>query len=116
MSYDNMREYLDLLRDKSSIFETGIDWNIIKTDQITTFTHGKRMGLQIADAVAGSFFFAVEPNRFGFAEARYVNMLKPVIYNEKGRYLGYGFKFWPKEAITLLKNDKNLSWFKDEFQ
>lgn len=116
MSYDKMKEYLDLLKEKSNVLDVNIDWNIIKTDQIKPLGHGKRMGLQIADAVAGSYFSSVEPNRFGFIEDAYIKMLKPVIYNSKGKYSGYGFKFWPKEALALLESDNRLKWFVNEFQ
>jgi hypothetical protein len=56
------------------------------------------MGLQIADAVAGSFFYAVEPSKYGYTEHRYVKLLKPIVYHWHGKYLGYGIKSWPREA------------------
>ncbi|MCH8306411.1 MAG: DUF3800 domain-containing protein [Candidatus Marinimicrobia bacterium] len=116
MSYEKMKEYLNKLKANSGGFDLNIDWDTIKIDQIKALNHGKRMGLQIADAVAGSFFFSVEPSRFGFTNDAYVKLLKPVIYNKKGVYSGYGFKFWPKEALILLKEDKGLKWFENEFQ
>ena len=37
-------------------------------------------------------------------------MLKPVIYHREGRYLGYGLKFWPREAENVRQADERLKW------
>ncbi len=98
MSYSEMRTYLDLLREQKDTRDVRIDWSTIRTDQITAYSAGRRMGLQIADAVAGSFYYAVEPSQYGYTEDRYVKLLKPIVYHRHGRSLGYGVKFWPREA------------------
>jgi len=78
MDYDDLRKYVEYLSSRSeplrrfSISEnyerTGAGYldanrtalgyraepDIIRSTQIATFTHGKRMGLQVADAVASS--------------------------------------------------------------
>ncbi len=41
------------------------------------------MGLQIADAVAGAFFYAVQPSQHGFVEDRYARILSLVLRNRK---------------------------------
>jgi hypothetical protein len=90
-----------------------IEWAVINPNDITSYTAGKRMGLQIADAVASSFFYAVQPSQYGYVEGRYARMLKPAVYHRGGRYPGYGLKFWPREADATWQNDKRLDWLED---
>ena len=61
MSYQEMKNYLDLLKRQSqaTVFDVRVEWSVIKTDQITSSSAGRRMGLQIADAVASSIFSAL---------------------------------------------------------
>lgn len=73
------------------------------------------MGLQIADAIASSFFFGVQLNQYGFVEDRYVRMLKPLIHNRQGRYNGHGLKFWPRECEPLFKAESHLAWLSEVY-
>ncbi len=116
MSYEDMRKYFDHLKAKSGYFDTRIEWNIIKPEQIAAFSSGKRMGLQIADAVAGSFFYAVESTRHGFTEDRYARMLKQTVYHHRGQYRGYGIKFWPREVENCLDTDERLKWVNETYK
>lgn len=113
MSYTELRSYLALLRDMP---EVQIEWSAIKTDRIKALPMVQRAGLQIADAVATSFFYAVQPSRHGFTEDRYARMLKPVVYRRKGRYLGYGLKFFPQEVVDLLETEESLRWVKSDYE
>lgn len=110
MSDKEMREYLHLLRDKTDSSNVRIDRSIIKPDQIRVYTTGKRMGLQVADAVASSFFYAVEPSQYGYTENRYVRILKPTVYHREGHIIGYGVKFCPHEAHKILKAEELFGW------
>jgi hypothetical protein len=96
------------LKLQTQVQDVRIDWAIIKPEEIVAFGAGKRMGLQIADAVASSFFYAVQPSQHGYVEGRYARMLKPVVYHHEGRFMGYGLKFWPREADAVWQNDKRL--------
>jgi len=116
MSYQEMRDYISYLKDHTGVFDVRIEWGSINADLITAFSPGKRMGLQIADAVAGSFFYAVEPTAYGYTEDRYARMLKPVVYHHKGRYSGYGIKLWPREVDSLFLQNKNSVWFRKEYK
>lgn len=109
ISYQELREYFSWLKAGTTGVE--IDWSVVKSGQIRTLQHEARAGLQVADAIASSFFFAVEPSRYGHTEDRYARALKPVIYC-RGRYQGYGIKFWPREAESLLDDD-SFAWFRD---
>jgi hypothetical protein len=87
---------------------------VINPEQISA--HGvKRMGLQIADAVASGFFFAVNQSAYGFVEDRYARMLKDVVYHNNGRWNGYGLKFWPKECEPQLKTESHYKWLLDDY-
>lgn len=68
------------------------------------------MGLQIADAVASSFFYAVQPSAYGFREGRYAQLLHPVVYHRHGTFIGYGVKLWPKESEDLVRAEKSFEW------
>ena len=116
MSYGEMREYLGRLERNSEAWGVTIDWGSVKIDQISAHTHGKKMGLQIADAVATGTFYAVESSRVGFTEDRYVRMLKPVVYHHDGRYIGYGIKFWPQQAERMVATEENLAWARTTYK
>ena len=111
MSYQELREYLDRLREQSRLGDVSVDWNVIRAGQVMALTSGRRMGLQIADAVAGSFFYAVERTQYGFTEDRYARIVKPVVYRYKGKSEGYGLKIWPREAYDVLEEEQ-LDWLR----
>lgn len=114
MSYKKLREYLDLLKERTGFFDVRIDWNVIRTEQIEAHPAKKLMGLQIADAVASSFYFATQ-QRYGFVEDRYARMLKPVVYHHEGRYQGYGLKFWPRDVDEILKAEERFAWVRNAY-
>jgi hypothetical protein len=114
MSYDDLKDYLGRLKADTGL-DTRVDWNVVNIDQITAYSPRKRMGLYIADAVASSAYYAVQPSKYGYTEDRYIRMLKPVIYHHRERYLGYGLKFWPREANGRLEQTENLRWVKADF-
>ena len=109
MAYSELCSYLRYLRNNSGQFGVSIDWSVISEALVTSYPPGKRMGLQIADAVAGSFFYGVEKSQWGFNEPRYATMLAPVVYGRKGTHMGYGVKIWPREAMRLLA-DEGYTW------
>ncbi len=115
MKYEEFREYMRLFHSQTAPFQIEIDWDIIKIDQIMALS-SKRMGLQLADAVASSFFFGVQTNQYGFVEDRYTRMLKPITYHHKGRYNGYGLKIFPAEGEKLIKTKSHLEWLTHTYQ
>jgi hypothetical protein len=111
MSYDEMRQYLQLLEKQKQMGKhIQIDFDRIPVGILKTQTPGRSMGLQLADAVAGAFFNAIERDRFGNTEPRYLKTIQPVLYRYGSGCQGYGFKIVPREAITNLSNDENLKW------
>ncbi len=117
MEYEEFRAYMERLKkqsEDSGKFQRSIDWSVIKSDQITAYAD-KRMGLQLADAVATSFYYGLQLNPTGYNEDRYVRMLKPVVYNHNGDYDGYGIKIWPRDAEGLIKTESHLMWLKEVY-
>lgn len=116
MSYSELCTYLDILKQKTRTRDVRIDWSVVKSNQVVSVSAGKRMGLQIADALAGSFFYAVEPSNYGFTEDRYARMLEPVVYRHSGRALGYGIKFWPRDVDSRVQTEDRFKWLRDLYQ
>jgi hypothetical protein len=108
MSYDEMKNYIDILKEKSEHQDIQIDWRAFRRDQFQVYPHAERMGLQIADAIASSLFTACQPSVYGYVKPQYAQILRPIVYKRKGRYLGYGLKFWPfaeNHISEILKQD-----------
>ena len=116
MSYDDLRDYLRWLRFQSKAADVRVDWTVIKPDQVIPYPPAKRMGLLIADAAAGSFFYAVQPSRYGFTEDRFARMLKPVVYHRQLKYRGYGLKFWPREVEPKLETEPRFGWLREIYK
>jgi hypothetical protein len=94
MSYDELKQFL-----QARVTENELDGTFFRWDRIHAQTPGRRMGLQIADAVATGFFKAVELTEYGFTEDRYARILKPVLFRRDSIYLGCGLRFWPTQIV-----------------
>ncbi len=103
MSYENLIQSL-----RTSRFEG----TPIRHDRISACTAGRRMGLQIADAVASGFFKAVEPTEHGYTEDRYARMLRTVLYKKGEACQGHGLKLWPHPPERAFV-DGRLSWIRE---
>lgn len=117
MSYFDLRKYLSKLERRSDegLTEQQIHWPVIDTRRMETLTAGKRAGLQVADAVAGSFYYATEYSPLGLTEDYYVRMLKPVVYRRGKTYLGYGLEFFPSINEVLVRIEGRLGWVEQEY-
>lgn len=93
MSYEDIRSYINLLKSQSATQNIQIHWPAINPDKIRAVQHAKLAGLQVADIVASSIFFALHFNPYGYAEPRYAEILKSHAYKHRGARLGYGLKF-----------------------
>lgn len=109
MSYDDLRDYLWKLQEKTSAGGVNIDWSAINPNAVRAVQHSQMAGLQVADAVASSLFAAVNPNQFGDTEPRYLQELLAKCYKHEGQVLGYGLKFWPGDFATLQIKNPQLS-------
>ena len=113
MSYENLRQYLKLLQAKSDPMDVRIDWSVVVPDTVRAVNHDQLAGLQVADAVASGFYYAVNLNRYGEAEDKYARLLLPTVYRHKEVRLGYGLKFWPEDLEKLKSANPHLAWFAD---
>jgi Protein of unknown function (DUF3800) len=103
MSYEDIRAYLRLLlkQAEANPQQVQIDRTVIDPDQIRSVEHSKLAGLQVADAVASGFHFAVKKNLYGETETGYLPHLKTTLYRHKSVAIGYGLKFWPEDYATV---------------
>lgn len=103
MSYDDIRDYLRLLLQQSQAnpSQVQIDRTVIDPERISAVEHSRLAGLQVADAVASGFHFALKVNRYGETETGYLTHLKKTIYRHKSVALGYGLKLWPEDLSTI---------------
>ncbi len=110
MSYEDIRTYLDVLRARG---DTGIDWNVIRREQVHSLPHDQRRGLQIVDAVASSYWYALNPNAYGHTEDRYARILHPLAYAHRRKHAGYGTKFFPAEVEALIAAESRFAWVRE---
>lgn len=111
MSYEDLRNYLTHLKDKPGT-DARIDWTAIHPQKVRPVNHDQLAGLQMADAVASSLFFAVNLTQYSEVEDRYFRMLRPTIYRHpKTGELGYGLKFWPGSLEALTESMEHLVCF-----
>ncbi|MBI2516925.1 MAG: DUF3800 domain-containing protein [Opitutae bacterium] len=103
MSYEDIRSYLRLLRKQSEAnpSQVQIDRAVIDPERISAVDHSKLAGLQVADAVASGFHFALKVNRYGETETSYLQHLRKTVYRHKAAALGYGLKLWPEDFATV---------------
>ena len=114
MSYDEMRDYLRLLKKQQEAGkDIRIEFDKVPIDKLSSRTPGKSMGLQLADAAAGAYFNALERDKFGNTEPRYLQIMGPVLYRHEQTITGYGFKIVPKEAQSILIKKESLKWLSE---
>lgn len=103
MSYEDIRDYLRLLirQHDGDPQKVQIDPTVIDPARIRSVEHSRLAGLQVADAVASGFHFAVKLNRYGETETGYLPHLKRTLYRHHKAVLGYGIKLWPDDFATL---------------
>ena len=92
LSYDDFRKYLKRLKDQA---DTTIHWPVIDIEAVEATEHSRLAGLQIADIGVSAIAAAIENDRFGNVEGRYLEDIGPNIYSRNGRFRSYGLKFHP---------------------
>lgn len=93
--------FADLLDENSPHYLPDAN-GILRPQQVATFKPGKRIGLQIADAVASSHFYAVETSEWGMLEDGYARLLLPCAYRHNGQVWGHG--------ICLITEAAKKAW------
>jgi hypothetical protein len=111
MSYYELREYLNHLKKNSDSLKVTVDWSIVHPEKVQAVDHSQLAGLQVADAVASGFFYAVNRNRYGDIEDRYARALSAAFYRHKGKTEGYGIKYWPDDMEAIKKANPHIEKF-----
>jgi hypothetical protein len=86
-----------------------IEWQHIDPDRVEAVNHEQLAGLQVADAVASSVFYAVNRNQYGETEPRYLELLRRTLYRHKRAVVGYGIKLWPTPLEALKETLDHLT-------
>lgn len=94
MSYQELKDYLNLLQYGMPLSDVRIDWKVVDTDLVKAVNHDKLAGLQLADAVASGFYYAFNTNRYGEVETRYAKLMTSTLYRHRSSAIGYGAKLW----------------------
>ena len=115
MPYHAFRSYLALLKYERPT-ESSISWRQISPDLVGALPSNKRMGLQLADAVAHSFWRAVDPLNHPATESAYARLLKPIVYTRNGSFRKYGVKVWPTEALEMLLGEQRGGWLREDYR
>jgi hypothetical protein len=105
-----LQAHIRAIAAQPSSVDFSIDWAIIKPEQIVTIEHDDRMGLQIADACASSFYYGLQANRFGFNEPRYATILTPVVSGSQGASLFEAIAIIPDAARKVCQMHCELAW------
>lgn len=109
MSYEALSAYLRLLEQRN---HCRIHWPSLDLRHVRAVNHDQLAGLQIADAIATSAFYAVHRNVYGETEGRYLHLLRRNVYRSNGRLDGYGVKLWChdtdpcRRVIAALTGDR----------
>jgi hypothetical protein len=94
LSYEKMAKYLDELQNTN----TQIAWPYIDLAATEVGQHNDSMWLRMADIVASATTSALELNRFGGWEDRYVLGMRKAMYRYRGKTCrSYGLKFFPSD-------------------
>jgi hypothetical protein len=101
LKVEEIKEYLSRLTTERERHDyRGVD--NIDIENTLILTSGKAVGLQIADAVASSYFFAVEKNRLNRVEPSYMQQIRHLSYaSQGGCVFRNGVKIFPKNAEQL---------------
>lgn len=102
MSYDDLRNYLHQLK-ADEVHDVRIDWGVIDPALVSAVNHDQLAGLQLADALATSVFYAVHKNQYGEVEDRYLKLVSPIIYRRENKIEGYGMKFWCDDKSEIAR-------------
>ena len=89
MSYDEIRSYFTVLRNLQGV---EIYWPAIQQERLQAVAHHQRAGLQLADAIATSYMYALRLSRHRVSDPSYVALLRGHAYRRKHKFLGYGLK------------------------
>jgi hypothetical protein len=109
MAYDRLTAYLRLLKFETEIGHVhnttrNLIWSVIDLNQIYYAAHRNEAGVQLADAVAGAFYEAVNVDRIAPPDPQFAKMLIPRLYRRGPRRMiaEEGVKLMPAQRRARL--------------
>jgi hypothetical protein len=105
MSYQDIRDYLNVLKADPQV---RIEWTVIDSKKVVAIAHEKLAGLQAADALASSVYFAANLNRYGLNETSYAKTLWPTFYRHQDALWNYGLKWFPNDFSATKAANPHL--------
>ncbi len=99
-SYAQLKAYLYKLRMQSAagrlyLPQGDLAWSVVDLNQIHSYDHRQRTGLQLADCVASAFYEAVAIKPDGSCNPTYAKLLRDRIWCPNRRYFDNGIKTAP---------------------
>ena len=114
MNYTELKEYLQLLKKRSDEGQDiRIVWNNFNPNDVLSYPPGRLRGLQIADAISGAFYNALETQKTREQISDYAIILKDIALKYRGRIWGYGLKVVPREGQKLVETEDKWKWSLD---
>lgn len=104
-----IREHFECIQKQGTASGFHIDWAKIKIDQVYVRPYRIRLGLQLADAVCGSFRAAVTVD-YDCVDDGYAIKLKPIVYSSGGKHMGSGIRLWPESLDAMVQDNSHCGW------
>lgn len=115
MSYPQLNAYYTWLKFRSDadqlVLPLGdLQWEVLHPKLLEVHNHSVRAGLQLADAVASSFFKACDIYDTGGCDAQFARLLEPRMGRDPdrpdGKTTGYGVKLMPRWKVAALQPEQ----------
>jgi hypothetical protein len=110
--YDDMREYLLLLRGWMPESEVKISWNNVNYRNFRILPKSKSRLLQASDCVCGALKDGLEYSGYNLIEPTYILSLKEHLYRRQGNLFSYGLKFLHIKPGDLDTLKTEYQWLK----
>lgn len=115
LKYHELRGYFTRLLMQSNtgslyLAKKEIKWSVIDFDQIQSFDHRTRAGLQFADVVASAFFQAISCDNGVRCNPEFAERLKPRVWKPNGQWFDAGVKVlpFPLKCANLSEDQKRI--------
>lgn len=108
-SYDDLDDYLRLLRHGRGRFNCSIEWDWLEPE-FEVIKHQNETPIHLADITASAFGRAIEPKEHGMTDPRFFQNLGPSVF-KRGSSL-VGVKVFPKASSDRLDSAGELNFLK----
>jgi uncharacterized protein YfkK (UPF0435 family) len=100
ISYDDLEKYISSLRLQN--------FNCINSFEVKPAWQKKM--LQFVDCCGGALQEALEKDKFGYTDDRFIMTLKDKLYRHSNKLFSYGIKLFPSEISYIEKYIKEYPW------